>query len=107
MSWRVSAQITILNIPFHMKSVQAYCKVRNMEMNLWELAIHLNILNISKDFQRICSNFIWARIKLATSLKSCLSQLLRHTELWLTVAQCKLFNMIPHNFERHCNKLAD
>jgi hypothetical protein len=28
-----------------------------MEMILWELAIHLNILNISKDCQRMCSDF--------------------------------------------------
>src|SRR5882762_8690822 len=41
----------------------------------------------------------WARIRLATLLKSCLSQLLCHAELWLTAAQQKLFNMIPHNFE--------
>jgi len=26
-------------------------------MNLWELAIHINDLNISKDCQRICGNF--------------------------------------------------
>ena len=45
----VSTQITILNMPFYMKSVQMYWKVLNMEMNLWELAIHLNVLNISKD----------------------------------------------------------
>ena len=44
-----------------------------------------------------------ARIELATSLKSCLSQLLRHVELWLTVAQRKSFNVIPHNFEKCCN----
>ena len=43
-----------------------------------------------------------ARIELATSLKSCLSQLLCHAELWLTMAQQKLFDVIPHNFEKHC-----
>ena len=54
MSWWVSTQITILNMPFHMKSVQ---KILNMEMNLWELATHL--INMSKDCQRICSDFIF------------------------------------------------
>jgi hypothetical protein len=63
MSWRVSAQITILNMPFHMKSVQMYWKVLNMEMNLWQLAIHINILNISKDCQRICGNFIFTAVR--------------------------------------------
>ena len=51
-----------------------------------------------------------ARIELVTSLRSCLSQLLCHTELWLTVAQQKLFNAIPHNFEKRCKyviKFAD
>jgi hypothetical protein len=43
-----------------------------------------------------------ARIELATSLKSCLSQLLRHAELWLTVVQRKSFNVILHNFEKRC-----
>src|SRR5882762_1178302 len=46
---------------------------------------------------------LWAGIELATSLRSCLSQLLRHAELWLTVAQRKSFNAIPHNFEKRCN----
>jgi hypothetical protein len=41
-------------------------------------------------------------IELTTLLKSCLSQLLCHVELWLIVAQRKLFNEIPHNFEKHC-----
>jgi hypothetical protein len=36
-----------------------YWKFLNMEMNLWELAIHLNIINIAKDYQRICSDFIF------------------------------------------------
>jgi hypothetical protein len=45
----------------------------------------------------------WARIELVTSLKSCLSQLLGHMELWLTVAQQKSFNVIPHTFEKRCN----
>jgi hypothetical protein len=45
-----------------------------------------------------------ARIELATSLKSCLSQLLGHAELWLTVAQQKLLNMIPHNCEKCCKQ---
>ena len=31
-------------------------------MNLWKLAIHLNILNISKDCQRICSDFIFTAV---------------------------------------------
>src|ERR1700692_4454910 len=43
-----------------------------------------------------------ARIELATLLKLCLSQLLGHVQLWLTVAQRKLFNVIPHNFEKRC-----
>jgi hypothetical protein len=70
MSWRVSAQITILNMPFHMKSVQMYWKVLNMEMNLWELAIHLNILNISKDCQRICDDFIFTVVCRASPHKA-------------------------------------
>jgi hypothetical protein len=46
---------------------------------------------------------LWAGIELATSLRSCLPQLLLHAELWLTVAQRKSFNAIPHNFEKRCN----
>jgi hypothetical protein len=49
-------------MPFHMKSVQMYRKVLNMEMNLSELAIYLNILNISKDCQRICGDFIFTAV---------------------------------------------
>ena len=44
-----------------------------------------------------------AGIELATSLRSCLPQLLHHTGLWLTVAQQKSFNVILHNFEKCCN----
>ena len=62
MSWWVSTQITISNMPFHMKSVQTYWKVLNMEMNLWELAIHLNILNTMKNCQRICSDYIFTMV---------------------------------------------
>ena len=39
--------MTILNMPFHMRSVQMYWKIFNMEVNLWELAIHINIINIA------------------------------------------------------------
>jgi hypothetical protein len=42
-----------------MKSVEMYWKIINMEMNLWELAIYLNILNIPKDCQRIWGDFIF------------------------------------------------
>jgi hypothetical protein len=37
-----------------------------------------------------------------TSWRSCLSQLSCGTELWLTVVQQKLFNVIPHFIERCC-----
>ena len=43
-----------------------------------------------------------AGIKLVTPWRSCLSQLSCDAELWLTVAQWKLFNVIPHNFEKRC-----
>jgi hypothetical protein len=59
-------------MPFHMKSVQMYWKVLNMEMNLWELAIHLNILNISKDCQRICSDFIFTATGTISTLVECI-----------------------------------
>jgi hypothetical protein len=45
--------MTILNMPFHMRSVQMYWKILNMEVNLWELAIHINIINIAKGYAAI------------------------------------------------------
>jgi hypothetical protein len=50
---------------------------------------------------------LWVRIELATSLRSCLSQLFHHAELWLPVVQQKSFNAIPHNFEKRCNIKSD
>ena len=65
-----STQITILNMPFYMKSVQMYWKIINMEMNLWELAIHLNIL------RRIAKGFVvilyspWSAVCLASMISA-------------------------------------
>ena len=45
---------------------------------------------------------LYAGIELVTPWRPCLSQLSCGAELWLTVAQQKLFNVIPHFIERHC-----
>ena len=46
------------SMPLHMKSVQMYYKILNIGMNLWELSTHLDILNMTKNCQRICGDFI-------------------------------------------------
>ena len=51
-----------------------YWKVLNMEMNLWELAIYLNILNISKDCQRIGGDFNSPQSAVLNITTACLSQ---------------------------------
>jgi len=43
-----------------------------MEINVWELAIHLNILNISKDCQKICSDFIFTATGTVSTLVECI-----------------------------------
>jgi len=69
--------------------------------------IELNILlhkyyNPSQAVSNISKVMLCCRIELMTSLRSCLSQLLCGTELWLTVAQQKSFNVILRFIESRC-----
>ena len=54
-----------------------YWKIINMEMNLWELAIHLNILNIPKDCQRICGDFIFTMVCRVSGINHFCSELVQ------------------------------
>ena len=58
--------------------------------------------NPSQAVRNISKVMLCCGIELATSLRSCLSQLLCGVELWLTVAQRKSFNVIPHFIESRC-----
>ena len=46
----------------NMKSGQIHQNILNMGMNMWESTISLNILNILKDCQRICGDFIFTAV---------------------------------------------
>ena len=81
-------------------SSNIYVKLYSVILTYILILIHFcdDINMLPQWFQRM----LWAGIELATSLRSCLPELLRHVELWLTVAQRKSFNTIPYNFEKRC-----
>ena len=101
-------------------SIRAHTILKNYQGNMLRLPKEypkkenilqeLNILlhkyyNPSWAVSNIIKVMLCCGIELMTSMRSCLSQLLCGTELWLTVAQQKWLNMIPLSLEVTVNHI--